>query len=520
MAAATQSPTQNLPHRTTGGSVSDDEAVPDVDPSNTSSLLLERLQAYKHACGYIENYISATEKVEKAHAKEYEKVLKTVSDPLKQGHHFDQNLGGIAGLFENIRSNTQGIANSHLETEKNLKGSVLPILERLHSEIKNKSKELSKGAVKGSKEVDKSRNNTQKHIELLGQHTAAFSSSGGKIEPANDPYIIQRGVKHRLQKQVLEENNNRHDLLAVQDSFASFEAHIIATFQQALSAFLQYTGGQAERQKAMYSDIASTAQRIPPEFEWKRFVTRNSHALIDPSIPQRSVEHISFPNQDHPSTQPLIAGTLERKSRAALKGYSTDYYVITPSKYLHEFKSDDDMSKDPSPELSLYLPDCTIGGINGDKFTIKGKDASKGKVGSAMAMSHELSFKAHTAADAEKWYSVIREAAGAGVGGGGGGVSSNIVSSATESTPISSTTTSPVESRNVSAQQAQPTGYQASPITPGAGTVPGNAVGPEKMVTPYSTEGGTTGTTTTTSTTGKVMDDTPTSGVQRGPGQY
>jgi len=42
----------------------------------TSGLLLERLQAWKHACGYLENYISATEKIHKAHAKEYEKVLK------------------------------------------------------------------------------------------------------------------------------------------------------------------------------------------------------------------------------------------------------------------------------------------------------------------------------------------------------------------------------------------------------------------------------------------------------------
>ncbi|KAL9631230.1 MAG: hypothetical protein Q9164_006005 [Protoblastenia rupestris] len=498
--ATAHAPQQSLPHRPTGGSISDDEAVPETDPSSTSSILLERLQAYKHACGNLESYISATEKAEKAQAKEYEKILKTVSDPLKQGHHFDQNLGGIAGLFESIRSNTQGIANSHLETEKNLKGSVLPILDRLHTEIKHKTKELSKGAVKGSKEVDKARNTTQKYIELLGQHTAAFASSGGKVEPANDPYLLQRGVKSRLHKQVLEENNNRHDLLAVQESFASFEAHIIATFQQSLSAFLQSVGGQAERQRAMYSDIVSTVQRVPPDFEWKRFVSRNSNTLIDPSIPQRNVSHISFPNQDHPSTQPLIAGSLERKSRAALKGYSTDYYVITPSKFLHEFKSDDDYSKDPTPELSLYLPDCTLGGINGEKFTVKGKDASKGKVGATLALSHELAFRAHTAADAQKWYAVIQEAAGGGATTMGG-----------------STPSSPVESRNVSAQQQQPapiqtqqaqTGYQASPITPGAGTVPGSAA-MEKMGSPQSA-----------GTTSAAPVNTPTSGVERAPGQY
>lgn len=347
-------------------------------------------------------------------------------------------------LNENMTDRFKGIANAHAETEKNLKGSVLPILARLHSEIKNKSKELSKGAVKGSKDVDKARNETQKVIELLGQHTAAFESSGGRVESHYDPYVLQRGVQHRLHKQVLEENNNREDLLAVQTSFQQFEAHVVQTIQQTMSAFLQYVGGQAERQKAMYSDMVSTTQRIPPDFEWKGFLSRNGNLLIDPSSPRRSVEHIAFPNQNHKLTQPLIAGTLERKSSGigALKGYSAGYYVITPAKYLHEFKDDDNFRKDPTPDLSLYLPDCQVGGINGEKFTVKGKDASKGKVGGAFAMAHELVFKAASPAAAEKWWNMIREAAGAG--------------NMTGELPLDSATSSPVESRNVSGQQYPP----------------------------------------------------------------
>ena len=392
---------------------------------------------------------------------------------------------------------------------------MLPILERLHSEIKNKTKELTKGAVKGSKEVDKARNITQKHIELLGQHSAAFASSGGKVEASNDPYILQRGVNHRLNNQVLEENNNRHDLLAVQDSFMQFEAHVIQTIQQAMSAFLQCVSGQSERQKAMYSDIISTAQRIPPDFEFKGFVHRNSNTLIDPSVPKRTVTNISYPNQNHPSTKPLIAGALERKSRAALKGYSAGYYVVTPAKYLHEFKDDDDYKKDPIPELSLYLPDCTIGGIDGEKFNIKGKDASKGKVGSALAMSHEMAFRAKSPADAEKWWTTIREASGQGAGGG-------------------SLPSSPVESRNVSGQHAPPqyhdfkqqaptqtqqpgqiqtqgpphqgTGYQGASITPGAGTVSGY----DRMNREVESAG----------TGSNPAFGAPKSGVERAPGQY
>jgi hypothetical protein len=49
----------------------------------TSELLAERLQAWKHAVAYLEDYVSATEKVEKAHAKEYEKVLKVCKMNLK-----------------------------------------------------------------------------------------------------------------------------------------------------------------------------------------------------------------------------------------------------------------------------------------------------------------------------------------------------------------------------------------------------------------------------------------------------
>ena len=372
---------------------------------------------------------------------------------------------------------------------------------------------MNKGAVKGSKEVDKARNNTQKIIELLGQHTAKFSSSGGRIEPNNDPYILRRLVNHRLHKQVIEENNNRQDLLAIQDSFLQFEGHIIETIQMAMSQFLQCVGGQSERQKAMYANMIETTQRIPKDFEWKGFVHRNNNILIDPSVPQRTASHITYPNQDHIATQPLISGTLERKSRTALKGYSTYYYVITRSKYLHEFKDDDDVKKEPTPELSLYLPDCTVGRVNGEKFAIKGKDTSKGKVGSAIAMSHELSFKAHTPADAEKWYTIVREAAAEG--------------NFTGSTP-----TSPVESRNVSGQPASPhyqdgkqpapvqtqdlpkTGYQGSAVTPGqsSGTEPASAGGLQKQHTNTPASAG--------ARPSPASGTGPTSGLDRAPGQY
>jgi hypothetical protein len=334
----------------------------------------------------------------------------------------------------------------YIETEKNLKGSVLPILQRLHKEIKNKSKELNSGAEKGSKAVDKARIATQKHIELLGQYAAAHdSAAGNKVEPSNDPYVLRRRINHRLNKQIIEENNTRQDTIAVQSSFQDFEAHVIQTVQHAMSSFFQFVGGQLDRQRAMYGDVVSNVQNIPLDYEWTRFVRRNDAILIDPDSPPRSMSNISFPNQDHPATKPLIEGSLERKSRTIIKGYSTGYYVVTPARYLHEFKDNEDYHKDPTPELSLYLPDCVIGGTDGVKFNVKGKDVSSGKVGNAFQKTHELNFKAHTPADAEKWWSVIKETINSGPN------ASPV--SPLSATAIGSVATTPAASRNVSGVQ-------------------------------------------------------------------
>ncbi len=382
---------------------------------------------------------------------------------------------------------------------------MLPLLERLHSEIKNKNKELSGGAAKASKAVDKARNLTQKHIELLGQGVASVTSSGGKVEPAHDPYVLQKGVEYRLYKQIMEENNNREDLLAIQNSFKAFEEHVIKTLQQAMSSFLQVVTTQADSTKHMYGDMVGRCTHIPLDFEWNGFVKRNNNILLDPHDQQRSMSNVNFPNQNHPATQPLIVGSLERK-RGVIKSFSTGYYVVTPAKYLHEFKDDDSVRKDPTPEMSLYLPDCVIGAVNGQFFNVKGKDVSGGKVGSALHMTHELAFKAHTPADAEKWWEVIRGAAGQNPAGNNGfsepssPVSQRQTSGTSQPPAYDERHPAPVQTQGLQQQQQ---GYSATPQSAGGS-------GQRDYASPQS-GGGSAATQNTPSTAG------PTSA---GPGGY
>lgn len=52
-----------------------DDAIP-VEKGDVGGLLVQRLQAWKHAVGYLEAYVSSIERVHKEFSKEYEKVLK------------------------------------------------------------------------------------------------------------------------------------------------------------------------------------------------------------------------------------------------------------------------------------------------------------------------------------------------------------------------------------------------------------------------------------------------------------
>ena len=162
-----------------------------------------------------------------------------------------------------------------------------------------------------------------------------------------------------------------------------------------------------------------------------------------------------------------------------MAGYSTGYYVVTPSKFLHGFKDNDNYRTDPTPELSIYLPDATIGATNGDKFNVKGKDVSGG-IGGKLSGSAEIAFKAHTPADAEKWAEIIRSTTSAGSGKASLG-----------SEPTSPT--SPVSEKRVVSQPptyseggaTQPAAIQTSGLTGGqtvaspstvGGVAPGSAV--------------------------------------------
>ena len=127
-------------------------------------------------------------------------------------------------------------------------------------------------------------------------------------------------------------------VIRFQQQQPEFEERVAREIQTACKAYDDEREIQMREMEELQDKIAEALQRVDPKAEWEFFASRTENSLIDPHAPQRSVDAIQFPGQNHASTNPLKVGFLERKKRFSKK-YTESFYVLTPSGYLHERRS-------------------------------------------------------------------------------------------------------------------------------------------------------------------------------------
>ncbi|OJK03475.1 hypothetical protein ASPACDRAFT_111269 [Aspergillus aculeatus ATCC 16872] len=383
----------------------DEEPVLGSDSGETIHILLERLMAWKHVCEYLRSYIVATAKAQKSQSREYEMILKSVSSPLKESHHFKPSTDGVAGLFEDIYINTKEMVNVYAAAEQNLNDSVQPMLERLIEEIKFKAKQLRFDRSRGTSLIEKAWRATQKHIILLARSTRSFDAGTvNMIKQSHDPYLLRQVVDSQLHEQATKEQDDRQENREIQESFLWFEMHILQTVQCVLAKLFQFMGGQFDHQRAMYGDILGTAQLIHPDLEWFSFVERKNAAPLDHEAMQRLSVYTTFPNKDHRATKPIIEGDLVCDSHGTTKDC---HCVVTPAGYLYGFGYYDDLSRHTVPELSLFLANCYISPVDNVNFIVQGVDLSSRSLVNPFHTTTEFRFRAQSPNEAEKWHSAI-----------------------------------------------------------------------------------------------------------------
>lgn len=78
------------------------------DLADTGTLLVQRLDDWKHLVRWLEGYASATQKAESTAAKEVSNtVVKAAASELKLPNHFDAEPGGVRDAMSVVRAATK-----------------------------------------------------------------------------------------------------------------------------------------------------------------------------------------------------------------------------------------------------------------------------------------------------------------------------------------------------------------------------------------------------------------------------
>ncbi|KAJ1024393.1 hypothetical protein NDA18_004560 [Ustilago nuda] len=383
-----------------------------------SDILIERFTGWKHITKQLISYFEGIADIEYNTAKELTKLGGVIQVPFREGNQF---LGedGIQDIYYGIRDKTRVIADHHANLAKTVEGSIVQHLQKLRSEIKAHIKNVQQDTGKLANSVAKEREMSTKMITELARSITLLKNTPMSVTAREDPYAANQQVFRQLQRQVNEENALQKSIIIMQQNSAHFEEGIVRSIQSAWQTFDEWSGRMSAHVQDTWLSLGVQMRSLQPNSEWIAFAARSDH-LLDPDTPLRNPETIDYPGKDDPCVIPVHQGILERKKRFT-KTYKESFYVLTPSGYLHEHGSSDP-TKHPQPELSLFLPECTLGppstmAAKSHKFHIEGRKVagnqsavpSKGLASLGMGREHAYTFRARSHEEMMEWWNDIKQ---------------------------------------------------------------------------------------------------------------
>lgn len=119
-------------------------------------------------------------------------------------------------------------------------------------------------------------------------------------------------------------NSSIQAYLNLEASGRELESIVVGEIQKAYHVLAGIMKREADVSYETTDKLKEGPLAISKAHEWDDFVT-NSSSLVDPRIPLRRYEQITYPGKDHPAAIEVRAGMLERKSKY-LKNYTPGWY--------------------------------------------------------------------------------------------------------------------------------------------------------------------------------------------------
>ncbi|KKZ64951.1 hypothetical protein EMCG_09147 [[Emmonsia] crescens] len=280
---------------------------------------------------------------------------------------------------------------------------VIKQLTGLRSDLQQKIKEIKSLSGDFKNSVDKEVEGTRKAVRHLQEALGVVDTDPAATSGKGDPFLVKCAVHRQLEKQIDEENYLHRAFLNLENSGRELERIVVTEIQKTYNMYANILKRDADAAYDAAGQLIDGPISVPQDYEWDAFVSHNDH-LVDPLLPLRTFQHITYPGKNHPAAAEVRAGMLERKSKY-LKSYTPGWYVLSPT-HLHEYKSADRIEYQ-NPVMSLYLPEQKLGSHSqGDsashKFMLKGRQTG------AMHRGHAWVFRAESHDTMLEWYNDIK----------------------------------------------------------------------------------------------------------------
>lgn len=333
----------------------------------------------------------------------------SVPQPFSKYDLFEKG-GSVQGLGNLLYQQMAGRVSHSDNILQALGSEIVPELEQVEKLLKKKIDHIRGLTGDFDNDLASGLDRSKKSLAELQDAILDWEAKQGAVSVNKDPFVIDLVTRKHLRYSLGEENYLRESTINLERSAKELESIVVGAIKHALAQYNDSVSREAAELAVMSQKVEQNimAGHLDTEFNFfaKKQIAKGN--FIDQSTIARTLENSNYPGKDHLSTAPVCDGWLEKKSKY-LNNFSTAFYIISPSRFLHEFRSND-LRVDTEPVFSLYLPECEIGVTSKEtdqvhKFVLKGK-----QVGSGIHQEHNWTFRARNRQDMLAWYANIGRA--------------------------------------------------------------------------------------------------------------
>ncbi|KAI9249233.1 hypothetical protein BDA99DRAFT_524349 [Phascolomyces articulosus] len=373
-----------------------------------TELLGTRLNAWRSAIKELIKLFKEIQEIESKTAGGYSKSTKAIVFPIPEASGQFMETGGTQDVWLAFRNYAVEQSVRHQDYVNYLDRSVLPSLRSIKKDIKSMLKAIHQDKNLKTTSLYDGRRRMDALVSKLDSVIQYNMQMPYTAYQRQDPLLINCAV-YQANKQLFDSENALHDnILNLQHEVHVFECNLVESIRSITEQLQQFRMEKLESHSA-FGQVTSTFGCMNADTEWNEFIRRNAGNLISDDAAYRTDQDICYPNQNHDLVQPVKVGLLERRS-GIMRSWVEGLYVLTPSGFLHSYKSTRQFDADPmSPEISIFIPHTSIDcSKNYDSmyqenaFEIKGKNAQ-----SLVGMEKNFMLRAQDQLDLQDWFNKL-----------------------------------------------------------------------------------------------------------------